>query len=218
MLKPYYETELGKLYHGDCLDIIPGLELIDTVITDPVWPNATADIPGRENPFGLFEKFVDIIEKNLSFKRIAIHLGCDSNPNFLIPIKLHFFRVVWLELVRPHYKGRLMYGSDVAYLFGKPPKSKKGQHVIPGRYTDTSNKGKESDHPCPRKQGHVKWLVHWWSETEDIILDPFFGSGTTAIAAERLGRRWVGIEISEKYCEIAARRIETENKQLKIKF
>ena len=42
------------------------------------------------------------------------------------------------------------------------------------------------------------------------------GSGTTAIACERLGRKWIGIEISEAYCEIAAKRIEKENQQLKM--
>jgi len=48
------------------------------------------------------------------------------------------------------------------------------------------------------------------SFTGDIVLDPFIGSGTTAVAAERLGRRWIGIEIEPKYCEIAKRRILKE--------
>ena len=48
------------------------------------------------------------------------------------------------------------------------------------------------------------------------VLDPFLGSGTTAVACERLKRQWIGIEIEEKYCEIAAKRIEAERKQLKL--
>jgi DNA modification methylase len=48
------------------------------------------------------------------------------------------------------------------------------------------------------------------------VVDPFLGSGTTAIACEQLNRRWIGIEISEKYCEIAAKRIERERQQLKL--
>jgi len=52
----------------------------------------------------------------------------------------------------------------------------------------------------------------------DNILDPLIGSGTTAIACERLNRRWIGIEIEEKYCEIAAKRIELEVKRIKRGF
>ena len=55
-----------------------------------------------------------------------------------------------------------------------------------------------------------------FSKEGDIILDPFFGSGTTAVACERLNRHWVGIEIEEKYCEIAVKRIEKERQQLKL--
>jgi len=50
----------------------------------------------------------------------------------------------------------------------------------------------------------------------DTVLCPFFGSGTTGVACEELGRKWIGIEISEKYCEIAARRISREISQKKL--
>ena len=59
-------------------------------------------------------------------------------------------------------------------------------------------------------------IIRKYSEEKDRLLDPFLGSGTTAIACERLNRKWVGMEISEEYCEIAAKRIEQEIKQLKL--
>ena len=55
-----------------------------------------------------------------------------------------------------------------------------------------------------------------WSNEGDIVLDPMCGSGTTLKMAEKLNRRWIGIEIEEKYCEISAKRIENELKQLKL--
>lgn len=203
-VRPYYEQDGIIIYHGDCREIMPNI-FADTIVTDPVWPNNSVPEFMDIDPFELFEQAVNSIPE--SVERIAVHLGCDSDPSILRPIKHDFFRVAWLEIVRPHYKGRLMYGSDIGYLFGKPPKSKKGAHVIPGRYTDTSCKGKETKHPCPRKLGHVKWLVKWWSEEQDVILDPFMGSGTTLLAAKILGRKAVGIETDERYCEMTANRL-----------
>lgn len=83
----------------------------------------------------------------------------------------------------------------------------KGAHVIPGKCVDADSSGKQSAHPCPRKLKHAEWLVSWWSEPADTVLDPFMGSGTTLVAAKRLGRRGIGIEVDERYCEMAAERL-----------
>jgi DNA modification methylase len=49
-----------------------------------------------------------------------------------------------------------------------------------------------------------------------LVADPYLGTGATAVACERLKRRWIGIEIEEKYCAIAVKRIEAERRQLKL--
>lgn len=203
--EPYYNDDMITLYNADCRELISKLKY-NTVITDPVWPNATAELYGKNKPW---EMLNNVLTKLQNCDRLAIHLGCDSDPRFLtaVPPKWEFFRTVWLELVIPHYKGRLMYGADVAYLFGTPPPSIKGQHVIPGRFLDTDSNGKQSKHPCPRKLKHVEWLVRWWSAENDIILDPFVGSGTTLLAAKLLGRKAIGIEIEKKYCDMTVKRL-----------
>lgn len=207
-MKPYYQERGITIYHGDCRDVLMRLRGYDTVITDPVWPNAKVELAGWEDPISLFKECAELLFAD----RLAVQLGCDSDPRMLAELEARwtFFRVAWLELARPHYKGRLMYGSDVAYLFGEPPKSRDGFHVVPGRFIDSDSSGRQSDHPCPRKLHHVGWLVSKWSNPTDCILDPFAGSGTTLVAAANHGRTAIGIEIEEKYCEMAAKRLSQE--------
>ena len=207
----YYKDDWSIIYCADCRDVLPLLEPVDSIITDPVWPNATAILTGMEDPFGLLRgalSHISIINKP---KRIAIHLGRDTDPRFLAAVPdMPFFAACWLDCAHPHYKGRLLAGADIAYLFGEPPQARPGFHLIPGMYRDHSSNGKQADHPCPRKISHVRWLIDKWSQPDDVVLDPFCGSGTTLEAAKSRGRRAIGIEIEEKYCEIAAKRLAQE--------
>lgn len=214
-MKPYYESGGITIYWGDCRNVLPALDGWErppsaTIITDPVWPNAAPELAGSERSWALFREMWDAC-RHMPFDRVAIQLGCDSDPLFLEPVPRKFFRLATLEYSIPGYKGRLLQTADIAYLYGDPPKSRPGQHLIPGRCAaDFSSRGKEADHPTPRKLAHVKWLVHWWSEWDDWIIDPFAGSGTTLLAAKELNRSAIGIEIEERYCEIAARRLDQE--------
>jgi DNA modification methylase len=75
-------------------------------------------------------------------------------------------------------------------------------------HSETSEK---NGHPCPKPLGFWKRVLERGSVSgEDIVLDPFMGSGTTLRACKDSGRRCVGIEIEEKYCEIAANRLRQE--------
>lgn len=206
-MNPYYDHAGVTVYCGDSRDILSQLEY-DTIITDPVWPNARVPLYGSDDPLGMFAS----VMATASPSRLAVHLGCDSDPRFLlgVPASLPFFRVVTLELARVGYKGRLLMTGDIAYLFGDPPASIPGRRVIPGRFIDADSNGKQSGHPCPRKVAHVEWLVKWWSNQDDVILDPFAGSMTTAVAAKKLGRRVICIEKEERFCEAGVRRLMQE--------
>jgi len=66
---------------------------------------------------------------------------------------------------------------------------------------------RNSLHPTQKPLELIKYLIKTYSKENDIVLDPFMGSGTTGVACKELGRRFIGIEINEKYFEIAKRRI-----------
>jgi DNA modification methylase len=72
-------------------------------------------------------------------------------------------------------------------------------------------------HPCPKPLNiWSKLLIRGSVKESDIILDMFMGSGTTAIACIRNRRKWIGIEMSKKYCDIVVERVKDEERQLNL--
>ncbi len=203
--KPYYEDEAVTIYHADCREILPLLQPADVMITDPVWP-PFGHIFDIDDPAALL---AEALAASPPIKRLVIHLGGLSDPRFLaaVPPSLPFMRVCWLAYVRPNYYGRFLGQADVAYAFGEPPRPRKGFTIIPAQTISTDSKGRENEHPAPRKIAHVRWLVKWFSVEGETILDPFMGSGTTLRVAKDAKRKAVGIEIEERWCELAVRRM-----------
>jgi len=87
-------------------------------------------------------------------------------------------------------------------------------------YMITSNASayKDTNHLTEKPIKLIKHLIEVNTYKNEIVLDPFLGSGTTAVACERLNRRWVGIEIDKTFCEVAKKRISKEIRQLKLNF
>lgn len=223
-MKPYYEQDGITLYHADARDVINNLSS-ESIITDPVWPNSI--FPEVKNP----EKLLTAVLAMANTTRIVVHLGCDSDPRFLraVPSSFPFIRSCLLEYARPSYKGRIVYGGDIAYVFGElpPPIVREGkgrQSLIPGLCVSTrsdalfrrgnwnghTNKFFGNDysilpHPAARRLQHVRWLCKWFAGKS--VVDPFCGSGTTLLACKSLGIPAIGIEINESYCELAVKRL-----------
>lgn len=209
------EEKINTVICGDCLKIMEEFQDKSvTIITDPVWPNTTADIPGKDDPYGLFAS--SSREFGRIAKRLIVHLGTDSDPRILAPIPqtLPFIRTVDLSYARPHYKGRILYGNDIAYIFGEVPISAPNKRVLPGRFCHSTNEKIKYPHPCPRRLSHVQFLVEFFSEPNDIILDPFCGSGTTLEAAIRCGRKFIGIDIKQEYVDMSITRARAAQNQL----
>lgn len=208
-MKPYYEQDGITIYHGDCREILPYLDVCEVLITDPVWPNCPPGaLIGAERPFELFTEMLQALP-GLPVRMVVV-MRSDSDPRFLrsIPTSLPFFRSQILPYVMPGYIGRKLGGDEIAYSFGEPIPSVPGARVIPGHAPKIQPQGRPANgHPCSRALAHFKWLVKWWAVPGETILDPFCGSGTTLHAVRESGLRGIGVEIEEKYCEIAARRL-----------
>ncbi len=207
-MRPYFEDEAVTIYLGDCREVLPSLTAVEAVITDPVWPEPLASLTGADEPDELLRVAAEWAAINARRLVVQVSIGTDPRWFSLIPATLPFQRLCMLQYARPAYRGRHLSG-DVAYIFGDCPAAKPGAHILPGvmkMATDARDNRKSNGHPTPRKLQHVAWLVKWYAGP-GTILDPFMGSGTTLRAAKDLGRKAIGIEVEEKYCFIAAKRM-----------
>jgi hypothetical protein len=200
------------LYCEDCRFVLPTLRCVDALITDPVWPNCPPGlIPGGDDPQGLWNSVWSVMPPLV---RAVIVMRHDSDPRFLAPVRLPYARAAILGYVMPGYIGRYLGGDEIAYCFGNAVPSTPGRRVIPGRAPLAQpGDGSANGHPCSRALGHFKWLVNWWSEPGETVLDPFMGSGTTGVACAQMGRKFIGVEIDRRYFDIACRRIEDAYRQ-----
>lgn len=194
-----------RMIHGDAREVLPTLDGIDVVITDPVWPNVPPGlIAGWDRPQELLSETLIVLPD--SVKRLVIILRSDSDPRFLssVPDRWKYICMQTMAYAVPMYLGRVLGGTEVAYCFGEPPPVRPGKRVIP-MWGPKAQPGDRppNGHPCSRALPHMDWLVDWWSLEGETVCDPFAGSGTIPLAAHRHRRNGVGIEIEERYCQIA---------------
>lgn len=232
-MKPYYETELGKLYHGDCLQIMPELEPVDLILTDPwYYPENQKTKNAFENDVFWNNVRLWLKESLTLLKKNGHAFICFSSQkmakfefelaNLSIPLKS---RIVW------HYrnaggrcadKGQFGKTYEMIYHVGFGDKLNFPEKWGDERFdvwTIAIPQSNFKDKKIHRFQKPIKLferIIKIGSYPNNLVLDPFLGSGTTAVACERLGRRWIGIEISEEYCEIATQRITREIQQTKM--
>jgi hypothetical protein len=208
----------ATLIHGDSRSLSHYIKQpVDVILTDPVWPNALPSLAGSDDPFKLLSETLAHVPYLLKpTGRIIIQLRCDSDPRILnaVPAGYPFIRTAWLPYAVPSREGRKLISGDVAYIYGQMPPVRAGNRVLPGQiHPDHCPPAKPSKlrhaltHPCPRNLEHVEWLVEKFTAPNEIILDPFMGSGTTAVAALQRGRQCIGVEIERKYWLEAQKRV-----------
>ncbi len=201
---PYFSQDGVVLYCGDCREILPAIAA-DVVLTDPPWEMKVEYVAGSMRAVALWQEAAPLLQA----ARVLLWLPVQADPRpWLQPLALPYLRLVYIRRAIPGYHGRVLMDGEVIHVLGSNPPARKGRMVIPGGFALTYVKADRPDwHPAPRSLIAAKWLLHWWSDVDDVVLDPFAGSGTTLVAAKALGRRAIGIELEERYCARTVERL-----------
>jgi site-specific DNA-methyltransferase (adenine-specific) len=209
----YYQDDAVTIYHGDCRDILPHLEPVDLVLTDPPYgmdyisnrykygnPHDSIVGDNEQYPWGIL---LDLLSKTrcalFAFMRWDNLISWDNRmpkpKSFIVWAKNN-----WTAGDLEHEYGRsweaiAFYPREFHQFCNRP------HDVIDDVRVPTT----ALVHPTQKPVNLIKKLLI--PNAGETILDPFMGSGTTLRAAKDLGRKAIGIEIKEKYCEMAAKRM-----------
>lgn len=219
-----------RLLLGDCLEIMPELGKVDHVITDPPyeavmqgkWGVLSRNSPSshvRHESIG----FDAIDEIRVEVAKAVSYLCQGWGVFFCMAEGVRAWRdaieatgarykraMVWVKPdAMPQFNGQgpsVGHEMMVSAWYGRGHSSWNGGGR-PGTFTHTKNTPGGGQHPTQKPLPLIQELVSLFSFDGQTVLDPFMGSGTTAVACIRLGRKFIGIELSEKYFDIACERI-----------
>lgn len=208
---PYYQDELVTLYHGDCLEVTEWLAA-DVLVTDPPYGTHFSEANpkggyGRRQNAGLGpEGFVIANDVGTETRDAALALWGDKpslvfgSPRLPDPPMKVADRLVW-DKKRPGMNGGpWRYRHESIYVTEGFVRTSDAAVSILTAFPE------QSDHMHGKPLALMTTLVE--AAPAGVIADPFAGSCTTLVAAHHLGRRAIGVEIDERYCELLARRLE----------
>jgi site-specific DNA-methyltransferase (adenine-specific) len=232
-MTPYYEQDGITIYHGDCRELLPEIGPVDLVLTDPPYGinlvTKTSDYRQSAN-----------FDNGQSLKATTLYSDEPDAIRELIarvmPVVLEISdramifcgqKMLWAYpepraigcVFNPAGAGRSSWGFQLMHpilYYGSDPYLQDGKGGHPSSFRDEQPNTERIDHPCPKPLKWMRWAVARASREGETILDPFMGSGTTLRAAKDLGRKAIGIEIEERYCEIAAKRLQQSVMALEI--
>ena len=230
-MKPYYEDDFVTLYHGDCLEVTEWLEA-DVLVTDP--PYGIAHRDKRSSGATREERLRRSQERHAAGtayisndhdtgvrdKMLALW---DVRPGLVFgswrrPRPKHTVqRLIWHKtdpgtgLSSPDSHPWISKDEEI-YVIGERMGAFGNGRVDGNVYTTDEIRGaytSQIGHPTPKPIALMGKLLDK-CQREWTIADPFAGSGSTLVAAKQLGRRAIGVELEEKYCEIAAQRLSQD--------
>lgn len=198
-MKPYYEHAGITIYHGDCREILPQLGAFDALVTDPPYGISWCARPGKwQRRAGAVAEHwdnekPDFVHNLLSYGAYCIVWGGNYFP---LPISRGW--LCWLKPDAPPCMG------DVELAWTNLDRTAQAiTHSI------AATNAERVGHPTQKPLAVMKWAIAQLPMIGTLV-DPFSGSGSTLVAAKSIGIDATGIEIEEKYCEIAAKRLSQE--------
>ena len=212
--EPYYEENGIVLYHADCLEILPHLPQVNLVLADP--PYGIGYIPQKHNS--------KQSRGNRNFGKEDILIGDTGNLDFdPRPFLLHFTNAIHIWWGGNYYANKLPNSKGWLVWYKADGMEKTSfshaemawtniQQPVRGlnyRWMGHIRDGEHAEisvHPTQKPLAVISWAASFAPDAK-LWLDPFCGSGTTLIAAKNLGRKAIGIELEERYCEIAVNRL-----------
>ena len=203
MTDPYYQDDHVKLYHGDCLELADLWTCADVLVTDPPYGmNAALTRTALDVPIA-GDHNTDVRDRVLAQwgSRPAIIFGHWKKPR---PESIKYLGI-WdkVHMALGAASAPFATNHEEFYLLGDGA-------WVPGRRPTVLRVSNllgdaRPDHPTPKPVPLMEQLLNVCPP--GVVADPFAGSGSTLVAAKALGRKAIGVELEERYAEIAARRL-----------
>lgn len=211
------EDIINKVHNADCLEFMKLMpdKCVDLVLTDPpygkMWTRGVNGIgvlkDKNEDDKTPWDKKIptkEVFDEMFRVSKNQIIFGGNYFTDYLFPSNCW---LVWDKLANLKLGKQIPFAHCELVWTSFNKTVKKYTLRQQGFINDSKD---ERVHPTQKPSELLFQILQDWSNNTDIIFDPFLGSGTTAVAAKQLGRKFIGIEISEKYCEIARDRLRQE--------
>lgn len=210
----YYEDDLVQLWHGDCREVTAWLEA-DVLVTDPPYGRAWRQGDTGSGRGWRSDKHEGIENDSTTAARDEVLLLWHPRPAVVFG-DLMLCPPFGTKQVLVYDKGNdagftgaiggYRRNTEAIYLIGRHASGLGGRSAIISTVVSSGgNLARTTGHPHTKPNAVMQTLIH--HAPEGAIADPFAGSGSTLVAAKQLGRKAIGVELEEKYCEIAARRL-----------
>lgn len=204
-----------RLILGDCMDILPTLGRVDAVVTDPPYQEKTHKGSLEAIDFAPLKSH-DIAKNLLGISSGWVIAFCEFEQlgKYQDAAGDEYIRGgVWDKITAmPQITGDrpAQWGEAICFMHRKGKKRWNG-----GGKAAHYRVGHEGDkqHPTQKPVRLLSEIIRDFTQPDDLILDPFMGSGTTGVACAKMGRKFIGIELDPKYFDIACKRIEEAYRQ-----